>query len=166
MNFRLVFAIAIVSVLFSSGITLQEVYADHLHQRGGAAYMFDCSGAAGGNFAHWQEVRTFVQQNNGVYHACGYNWINQAFIGTTEKSRTGAFINQDCNPGETTRTGKDCYNGNPVNHDIGDTPFGWFFIIFQYFTVVTTKIPDIIFPNDNIKLILRRNIWDVGVVMM
>ena len=62
MDFRIVFAIALVLVLFSSAYSL-DAFGDH-DIRGKSAYFFDCSGRGGGNTLHETVTRKFVEGNN------------------------------------------------------------------------------------------------------
>jgi hypothetical protein len=104
--------IAIVSVLFISGITFQESFATHENTRDKSAYLFRTGGLGGGN-DFGKDLTTFVTDNNGVVHLSQYNWIIQG-----AKTAGGFDTNKGCGT-------------NPPAVFLGE-PRGWTSIVDQY----------------------------------
>ena len=78
MGYKIVIlVIAIVFVLFSSGITMDS-FADHnTHsEQGTSAYFYYCTGNGHASHAHFTDLAGYVQQNNGASHFCAWNWIH------------------------------------------------------------------------------------------
>ena len=137
----LLFGIALVILLVM--IVPGMAFAGH-DQRGKAAYVFDCSGYGGGEFGHWRDFRQWVRDNNGSYHPCGYNWINQCFEnhGTDTNFRVDAC----------TDSGRYIHHGGGTDLGRGE-PKGWGTITLQ-FVQILQGIPDLA-PQYNTKLIFR-----------
>jgi len=169
LDFRIVFAIAIISVLFTIGYSL-EAFADH-DIRGKSAYFFDCSGRGGGETLHEADTRKFVEGNNGAWHQCAYNWINNGDDGqgnTKRGCRTNVtYSGVHYNKGHFGKNAK-------VNHNCGDVeggrtptvdgvPYGWEKVLWQFDSGYKGS-PGLPLPeqSNNGKLIVRGYSWGGG----
>ena len=206
LNFRLVFAIAIISVLFSIGFSFDAFAAvancttnptQHPDCQQGtypntnayptpappyppipswkSAYMFDCSGGNGkgkwgGPDGGWTDTRKFVLDNNGWYHACGFNWINQAPPSPVhgELGRGPDWPNDNGHmDGGFPCKHIGCYFDTPVSHAIGrNHPQAWGLIINSFNTAIADLKTRGLGDSENSKLILRGASWGGGAVTM
>jgi len=148
MGYKIVIpVIAIVSVLFTSGLALDSFAVQGPHfpiPEGKSAYFFDCSGLGGGTTLAETKVWDWMEKNNGFFHRCGYNWINAG-----EKKCGGAgepacqFKNRGPrhNAHDSTSLIRDVFDSKEVDHtkqngpssltDRGN-PHGWITILQQF----------------------------------
>jgi len=127
---------------------VDSAFAEHRNKPNSGGYVFDCSGNGGGNFGRWAEFRNWVQDNNGAYHACGYNWINQCFDGNGERTK-------ECN---------DSSFGQIIHQFDQDRPAGWQFVVNQFEQELSGFKP--LDNQRNTKLIFRGHSFGGGTATM